>query len=95
MSCSSSSLSGISIHTAIAMNDSPSAHRRICGSIDAGHERTGRARERMVRERGDENAEHDRHGLAIAGRENECEELGFVTDLGQRNDARRYQEGFE
>jgi hypothetical protein len=34
---------------------------------------------------GDEHPEHDGHGLAIAGRENEREQLRLVADLGERD----------
>ncbi len=52
------------------------------------------ARERMVRERGDEDAGDDRQRLPEPRRQHECEELRLVADLAERDHARRHEEGF-
>ncbi len=65
--------------------EDPAHHLRIDGVREPG---AHTARERVIQQRGNENPEHDRHGLAIAGGENEREQLRLVADLGERHDTR-------
>ena len=54
---SSSSLSGISIHTAMAMKEPPSTQRSTCGPEHRGDPGAGRAGQRVVGQGGDEDAQ--------------------------------------
>jgi hypothetical protein len=56
--------------------------------------RTDRAGERVVGERGDEDAEDDGHRPPELRGEQEREELGFVADFGEGDDAGGDEEGF-
>ena len=49
----------------------------------------------MIGERGDEDAEHDGHGLAEARGQQQREQLGLVADLGERDHACRNEQGFQ
>ena len=48
----------------------------------------------MVGKGGNQNAQHDGPGLAEPDRQDQREQLGFVTHFGQRHDAGRYQKSF-
>ena len=46
----------------------------------------------MIQERGGQDSEHDGNWLAEPRRKQEGQELGLVTDLGQRHDTSRDQQ---
>ena len=90
----SSSLSGFSAHAATAKNDSATQPAQHVGGNGRANPVSNEPGERVVDERGDEDAGDDRPRPAEAGGEHEREELRLVADLAERDDGHRDQEGF-
>ena len=93
-SSSSSSLSGISIHTAIARKDAPRIQRSICGPDQGGEPGAERAGQRVVGQGGDKDAGDDGPGLAETRSEDEGEQLRLVAHFGEGDDAGGDEESF-
>ncbi len=92
---SSGAESGISVHAAMAKNDRPRIQRIASAPTTLTSQLPIGARAGVIRERGDEDAEHDGDGLAEARGQQQRQQLGLVTDLGQRDHAGGDEQGFQ
>ena len=91
----SSSLSGFSAHAATAKNDRREQPAQDVRGQRAAHPVADPARDRVVDERGDEDAGDDRPRPRIARGEDEGEELRLVAEFAERDDGGGDEEGFE